>query len=262
MAGRSSSPRARGGIPEKLIRRLLPETLTQMEAETRAFMAEYVPRVEREANRDWRINIQLFRDLTLHHFNQTAREVLGVCRSVEEFEEALLNEIPRFVEFTLSTHPFIAGPLQDEMDSGFALYCLRANLWAQIPDGEREKVWHVGAMTGETLSHAALNWRAEAWKRAAAGLLTNGEAAAKMESDALSNCDVSADATNRRAEARAAAVEPILTNKGWSIFEWATKSDVDFHTANDYLQGLTNPYRSTRKKLAETLGLELEKLPL
>jgi transcriptional regulator with XRE-family HTH domain len=54
---------------------------------------------------------------------------------------------------------------------------------------------------------------------------------------------------------------PILAKRGWSIHEWAVNSDVDFHTANGYLKGETNPFRSTRKKLAESLGIKVEELP-
>jgi hypothetical protein len=150
------------------------------------------------------------------------------------------------------------------MSIGFTLYCLRANLWAQIADGERETIWHVGAMTGEALSHAALGWRAEAWKRAAAGQLTNGQAAVAMESESTSSNTevvVGGDAIKGRADARTSFVLPILAEKGWSIFEWATNSEVDFHTADDFLKGLTKPYHSTRKKLAEGLGLKPGQLP-
>jgi hypothetical protein len=64
-----------------------------------------------------------------------------------------------------------------------------------------------------------------------------------------------------KARVRAAFVMPILEKKGWSILDWANKSDVDFHTANDYLKGRTNPYRSTRKELAASLGVDVDKLP-
>jgi len=61
--------------------------------------------------------------------------------------------------------------------------------------------------------------------------------------------------------ARAAFVKPILAAKGWSILDWAMASTVDFHTANDYLKGTTKPYPSTRKKLADALGMAVESLP-
>jgi len=64
------------------------------------------------------------------------------------------------------------------------------------------------------------------------------------------------------ANERARFVMPILEKNGWSILDWANESDVDFHTANDYLKGTTKrPYRSTRKKLADSLGVMVEALP-
>ncbi|MGA8089521.1 MAG: hypothetical protein WCA10_19785 [Terracidiphilus sp.] len=64
-----------------------------------------------------------------------------------------------------------------------------------------------------------------------------------------------------RATRRKAVVEPLLAKNGWSIFEWATNSDVAFHTADDYLKGKRTPYPSTIKKLAESLGLSVQQLP-
>jgi hypothetical protein len=46
---------------------------------------------------------------------------------------------------------------------------MRSNPWAEIPEKDRASVWHVGAITGEGLTHAALKLRAEAWKHAAEG---------------------------------------------------------------------------------------------
>jgi hypothetical protein len=63
------------------------------------------------------------------------------------------------------------------------------------------------------------------------------------------------------AEKRAAFVKPILKTKGWSILDWANESDVDYHTANDYLTGTTTPYSSTRLKLAQGLGVDIDTLP-
>ena len=57
--------------------------------------------------------------------------------------------------------------MRKELETGFALFVMRANPWAEIPEDERASVWHVGAITGEALTHAALKLRAEAWKRAA-----------------------------------------------------------------------------------------------
>jgi len=243
-----------------LISRLSRQTLARMEAETARFRAEYIPRLEREANRGMLTDVALFKDLALHHFDLVSREVLAVCKSVEEFEEALINEIPRFVLFSLSHYSFLAEPIQEEMSSGFAFYCLRANPWTQIPDEDREKVWHVGAITGEALSHAALKWRAEAWRLAAEGKLTNGQPGNEPEAQSATE-DGASEPDDRQQGARADFVMPILASKGWSVLDWANECGVDFHTANDFLKDKTNPYRSTRKKLAEGLGVVVEELP-
>jgi hypothetical protein len=60
---------------------------------------------------------------------------------------------------------------------------------------------------------------------------------------------------------RGAFVTPILSSKGWSIQDWAINSGVDFHTANDFLKGTTKAYNSTRKKLADSLGVDVSTLP-
>jgi len=60
---------------------------------------------------------------------------------------------------------------------------------------------------------------------------------------------------------RGAFLKPILDQKGFSVHDWARQADVDFHTANDYLNGKTNPYKSTRRKLADAIGLKVEELP-
>ncbi len=61
--------------------------------------------------------------------------------------------------------------------------------------------------------------------------------------------------------AREAFVLPLLEKKGWSVLDWANESQLDYHTANDYLKDRTRPYASTRKKLAEGLGVEVALLP-
>jgi hypothetical protein len=57
-------------------------------------------------------------------------------------------------------------------------------------------------------------------------------------------------------------IEPILKQKGFSVTEWASKSGVDVHTALNYLNEKTkNPDASTRKKLAEGLGINVGQFP-
>lgn len=63
------------------------------------------------------------------------------------------------------------------------------------------------------------------------------------------------------ARARRAFVRPILDQKGWSVSQWAVEASVDFHTANDYLEGKTNPRASTRRDLATALGVSVDQLP-
>jgi hypothetical protein len=60
---------------------------------------------------------------------------------------------------------------------------------------------------------------------------------------------------------REAFLKPILKEKGFSVHDWAKVARVDFHTANDYLKGKTNPHASNLKKLADALGVEVAKLP-
>jgi len=56
-------------------------------------------------------------------------------------------------------------------------------------------------------------------------------------------------------------LEPMLAAKGFSVRDWAIQADVDFHTARDYRNGKTRTYRTTRKKLADALGIRVEDLP-
>jgi lambda repressor-like predicted transcriptional regulator len=61
--------------------------------------------------------------------------------------------------------------------------------------------------------------------------------------------------------ARETALRMILGQKGFSVHDWAKKAGVDFHTANNYLKGKTQPYPSTRKRLADALGVKVVDLP-
>jgi hypothetical protein len=153
-----------------IIAKLPAEALIRMEAATAAFMAEYLPKLEREANKSGPIHdAELLRDFVTHQFNLVARECMAVCASVEEFEAGLHSDIARFVRYGISQYRWLAEPMRKELDSGFTFLVTRANPWAAIPETERASVWHVGAITGEALTHAALKLRAEAWARAADG---------------------------------------------------------------------------------------------
>jgi lambda repressor-like predicted transcriptional regulator len=54
----------------------------------------------------------------------------------------------------------------------------------------------------------------------------------------------------------------MLDEKGWSIGDWASKANVAYHIAADYLEGKKNPYKSTRAKLANALGIPVNSLPI
>ena len=92
--------------------------------------------------------------------------------------------------------------------------------------------------------------------------LSSGEPMRATESETTPSGDeICPDRAEARATARREFVEPILLKKGWSILDWANHSQVDFHTANDYLKGRTDPYPSTRKKLADSLGVPVPDFP-
>jgi hypothetical protein len=75
--------------------------------------------------------------------------------------------------------------------------------------------------------------------------------------------NVESNSTNQVAanSTREAVLGPILSKKGFTVTGWATQAGVDFHTADDYLNGLTKPYPDTLKKLANALGIKAEEMP-
>ena len=83
-----------------------------------------------------------------------------------------------------------------------------------------------------------------------------------LEAKALGGQRVAAERINDNPQnERQAFVMPKLIEKGWSINQLAVQAEVDFHTVNDYLKGKTNPNRSTRKQLADALGVAVGQLP-
>lgn len=157
-----------------VVARLSKNALARMDAETASFMAAYIPKLEREANKAPARDVELLQELVAHFYNLVARECLLACTSAEEFEALLRSDIARFVHYRLGLYPWLADRMREELDAGFTFFIIRVNPWTQIAEEERGK-WHVGAATGETLSHAALKWQAEALKRAAAGGLPQSE---------------------------------------------------------------------------------------
>jgi hypothetical protein len=99
-------------------------------------------------------------------------------------------------------------------------------------------------------------------------LSRRGEIEDKPDADGSSGSSLLADEPVQRSEKRRSNsnpretfVQPILDKNGFSIHDWAKTAKVDFHTASSYLKGETNPYKSTRKKLADALRIKVEELP-
>lgn len=118
-----------------VIRKLAPEAFVRLEAAKSAFLAEFVPRVEREGDRQGLVHdAELLRELVINHFETVARECMTVCESPEEFEAALHGDIARLVHFVISDYSWIADGMQLELDQGFTFFVLGINPWAIIPE--------------------------------------------------------------------------------------------------------------------------------
>ena len=76
-----------------LIGRLSQDALVRLEAETRAFLADYLPKIAREGNKAPIHDAELLRELAVYKFNLVARECMMVFNSVREFEDVLYLEI-------------------------------------------------------------------------------------------------------------------------------------------------------------------------
>ncbi len=201
---------------QSIIGKLSKEALVRIEAATAAFMAEYLPKLEREANRSGPIHdAGLLRDFVTHQFILVARECMAVCGSVQEFEAELHSDIARFVYSGLSQYRWLADPMRKELETGFALFVMRANPWAELPEDERASAWHVGAITGEALSHASLKLRAEAWKHAADGGFPEAKqaGAAQQSGNELTRTDAGPadNETNGGGVDRRAAVDAFIS---------------------------------------------------
>ena len=68
------------------------------------------------------------------------------------------------------------------------------------------------------------------------------------------------DASDQR-KVRHAFIAPLLEQKGWSVLDWAGAAHVDGKTPTNYLMAKTRLYPSTRKKLADALGVPADQLP-
>jgi hypothetical protein len=133
---------------------------------------------------------------------------MAVCTSAEEFVDRLQWDIPRFVLYGLSQYEWLAEPMREELNRGFTFFAIGLNAWAEIPAKDRASVWHVGAITGEALTHAALKLRAEAWARAASRGLQKPAATAVRDRDEPTRVEA---APAQKAESRD---EPKANGKG------------------------------------------------
>jgi hypothetical protein len=234
-------------VPKPIIGRLPREAIARMEADIAMFMADFVPKWELEAptleNRpDTRMRkAELLRELVVHHFETAARECMALFASVTEFETELRVGIARFVHCSVSKYRWLGDTMRTELDMGFTFFMMRANP-TRIPETHQRTKWRVGVIIGEALSDTSHKLIAEATARAAYGLRDmkpNGATEPKPDksngTDALPTVNAVDTIVDRRsavslAQLRQAFVTPILTEKGWSILDWATNSRVDFHT--------------------------------
>jgi hypothetical protein len=117
-----------GSAPKPIIGRLPSEAIARLEAATAAFVAEYlpklereVPKLEREPDRRGR-EAKLLRELVIHHFETAARECMVLCVSVAEFEAELRASIARFVQFRVGQYRWLGDAMRNELDAGFTFF--------------------------------------------------------------------------------------------------------------------------------------------
>jgi hypothetical protein len=179
-----------GNAPKPIIGRLPSEAIARLDAAAAAFMADYLPKREREVPKlenepDRRIReAELLPELVIHHFETAARECMTLCASVAEFETELRTDIARFVQFRVGQYQWLGDAMRSELNAGFTFFVMRASPRAGIPEADRASKWHVGAIVGEALSHTALKLIAEATARAAEGVFGKLDGAGATEPDA------------------------------------------------------------------------------
>lgn len=146
----------------------------------------------------------------------------------------------------------------------------RAEIWHERELAEIRTQSHALVWTGTTeeLTQTIIRWYDSGW--IVAGSL--GEALRKtsihfVRPDGLPAIQIPLPAPQSEPNDAAAKnpryafVLPILEKRGWSVLDWANESGVAHATALDYLAGKTKPYRSTKVKLAKSLGVSIELLP-
>lgn len=121
-------------------------------------------------------------------------------------------------------------------------------IYKDVTRGRMLFLWHrpICERLRDAISKAENDW----WQN------RRGRVTAEEPANVRGPRDAEALAAQRRA-----VVEPILLEKGWSVLDWAAEANVDYNTASDYLNGLTNPHRRTLVRLAKALGLRASDLP-
>lgn len=239
-----------------IIGKLPKDALLRMEAATAAFMADYLPNVEREGNKRGPVHdAELLRELVIHQFGLVARECMAVCDSADHFEAEMRADIARFVHYGLNQYRWLADAMRQELDTGFTFFVTRVNPWAQIPEAERASAWHVGAITGEALSHLALKLRAEALKNATEGGFpeaNNGSIPESVGREPERTTSAPGDSaakngtgTDRR-KAVDAYIEEIFSRTG----KWITRTDIwkaaRYKSRTEFERWERNDRRATR----------------
>jgi lambda repressor-like predicted transcriptional regulator len=118
----------------------------------------------------------------------------------------------------------------------------------------------ISTMPNEAEYYSLVGKQAAAY--AAAGVdITSGSPLLMMAATAGRGGRQAIQPSQNTEEKRRAFVEPLLREKGWSAFQWSLEAEVAPHTVVDYLAGITKPYRKSRVKLANALGIPVNQLP-
>lgn len=149
--------------------RLSRAACLRIDADTAEMMAAYTPIMERA--RDLKAQIVSFCGMVAEQYDVHARECLEVAASVEEFDLALWRDIPKMLSVKFGNGEWITEEMRRELSAGLAMFALDIPAWTKATPEERESAWHVGAILGESIRNLALQWRAEAMRRAAENCL-------------------------------------------------------------------------------------------
>jgi hypothetical protein len=127
-----------------------------------AYLVDALKKLERDGIGDSpRAAAELLCGFVIHQFTVVARECMAVCAS-DEFGPLLRTSIARFVKVEVAQQRWLSDSMRQELNVGITFFVMGANPWAGMPETEDASRWHVGEITGEALSQAALKLLAEA----------------------------------------------------------------------------------------------------